>query len=107
MQTFTFEGEVDAWARAVLDDPERQFLASDLVRLEVHPKPEFCRRIVEVAFMQAILSTAEQIPVSAAVITQALALAGRHDLAPMDALHLATAAAGAADEVVTFERLAS
>jgi predicted nucleic acid-binding protein len=96
--------ESRAWARAVLDDPERQLLASDLVRLEVLPKPEFGRRPVEVAFMQAILSTAEHIPVTAAIIRDAIGLATRHDLAPMDALHLAVAAAGAADEVVTFER---
>lgn len=98
------DDESRAWARAVLDDPQRQLLVSDLVHLEVLPKPEFCRRTVEVAFMRAILSTAEQIPVTAANIRDALALAGRHDLAPLDALHLAVAAAGAADEVVTFER---
>ena len=38
------------------------------------------------------------------MVQAALRLAARHDLAPLDALHLAVAVAGAADEVVTFER---
>ncbi|WP_295385546.1 PIN domain-containing protein [uncultured Thiodictyon sp.] len=98
------DDESRAWARAVLDDPERHFLTSDFVRLEVLPKPGYCRRPVEVAFMQAILSIAEDVPVTGAVAQHALVLAARHDIAPLDALHLAAAAAGAADEVVTFER---
>ncbi len=33
------DAESRGWARAVLDDPERQLLTSDFVRLDVLPKP--------------------------------------------------------------------
>jgi len=97
------DAESRGWARAVLDDPERQLLTSDFVRLEVLPKPGHDRRTIEIAFMQAILSVAEDIPVTGALVQDALVLAGRHDLSALDALHLAAAAVGAAEEVVTFK----
>jgi predicted nucleic acid-binding protein len=69
-----------AWARAVLDDPDRRFVVSDFVRLEVLPKPAFHGRASELAFMEIILSAADSVPVSAALITRALTMAGKHDL---------------------------
>jgi predicted nucleic acid-binding protein len=84
--------ETRAWARAVLDDPRHRFVISDFVRLEVLPKPSFHRKPAELAFMQAIFSVAENVPVSAALVQRALAMAGRYDLSPLDALHLAAAA---------------
>lgn len=101
-----WNGDEDAraWARAVLDDPQRRFVVSDFVRLEVLPKPDFYRRPVELAFMQAIFSVAENVPVSPALVRQALTMAGRYDLSPLDALHLAAAAEAGVDELLTFER---
>lgn len=93
-----------AWARAVLDDPDRSFVVSDFVRLEVLPKPAFHGRTSELAFMEIILSAADSVPVSAALITRALTMAGKHDLHPLDALHLASAAQAGVDELVTLER---
>jgi predicted nucleic acid-binding protein len=82
------DAESRAWARAVLDDPERQLLTSNFVRLEVLPKPGYYRWAVEIAFMQAVLSVAEDIPVTCALVQGALALATRHDLSALDALRL-------------------
>jgi predicted nucleic acid-binding protein len=96
--------ESRAWARVALDAPDRQFVVSDFVRLEVIPKPSFYRRSVELAFLQAILATAENIPITPSVVHRALTLAGRYDLHPLDALHLAAAAEAGVDELLTFER---
>jgi predicted nucleic acid-binding protein len=98
------DAEARAWAGAVLDDPDRLLVVSDYVRLEVVPKPRFRRCDSEVLFMEAILAAAERFPVGATTITRALALAERHDLQPMDALHLAAADQAGVDELVTMER---
>jgi predicted nucleic acid-binding protein len=101
---WTGDAETRAWARAVLDDPRRRLVVSDFVRLEVLPKPSFHRKPLELAFMQTLLASAETVPVSTDLIQQALALAGRFDLSPLDALHLAAAAVAGVDELVTLER---
>lgn len=91
------------WARAVLDDPDRSFVTSDFVRLEVLPKPGFHRKAKETAFMQIIFEAAEDVPITPALVRRAMALATRHDLAPLDALHL-TATETANAELITLER---
>jgi len=98
------DDEARARARAILNDPNRRLVVSDFVQLEVLPKPEFYRQAVELAFMQAILAAAENIPASSALVRRAVALAGKHDLSPLDALHLAAASEAGVDELVTFER---
>lgn len=101
-----WNGDADtrAWARAVLDDPQRTFVVSDFVRLEVLPKPTFHRRASELVFMETIFSMAEQVAVEPALVAHALAMAGKYDLHPLDALHLAAAARAGVDELVTLER---
>ncbi|WP_058553859.1 type II toxin-antitoxin system VapC family toxin [Thiohalocapsa sp. ML1] len=101
-----WNGDADAraWAGAVLNDPSRKLVVSDYVRLEVIPKPRFRRGEAEVLFMEAILDSAEPVQVGPATVRRALALAGRHDLQPMDALHLAAADQAGVDEMVTMER---
>ncbi len=91
-------------ARGVLDDPWRRFVVSDFVRLEVLPKPLFYRQSIESAYMQTILSNAENALIDAAVIRHAIDLAARHDISPFDALHLAAAVRAGVDELLTFER---
>jgi predicted nucleic acid-binding protein len=98
------DSDTRTWARAILDDPGRRFVVSNFVRLEVLPKPTFHRRLGELAFMNAILSVAEQIEVDRLVVTRALTMAGKYDLHPLDALHLAAAAEAGVDELVTLER---
>ncbi|MFZ0791328.1 MAG: PIN domain-containing protein, partial [Chromatiaceae bacterium] len=91
-----WNGDTDtrAWARAVLDDPQRTFVVSEFVRLEVLPKPTFHRRSSELVFMETILSAAEQVAAEPTLVARALTMACTHDLHPMDALHLAAAAQG-------------
>jgi hypothetical protein len=91
-------------ARGVLDDPQRRFVVSDFGCLEVLPKPIFHGNPHEVEFMQAILDDAESVAVSVALVQRALAMAGRYNLNPLDALHLAAAAEAGVDEMTTFEK---
>lgn len=100
-----WQGTDEIWkdAMAVLDDPERQFVVSHYLKLEVLPKPRFHRKETEVAFMEEFFARAdENIAPSAEIADEAIELASRHDLAPVDALHASMAKAAKA-ELVTIE----
>jgi len=102
-----FQGDEDTSRRAwiVLDDPERGLVVSDYLRLEVLPKPMFHRRQEEIEFMQTVLeSAAEDVPSSKELTRQALDLAARYDMAPMDSLHVGAAVIARVDELVTLEK---
>ena len=92
-------------ALGVINDPERVFIASDFVRLEVLPKAVHCRQQYEVAFYEAYFaSVMTMVEVSPGLVRQAYAEAQQAGLAGMDALHIAAAKAGAAEEFITTER---
>jgi predicted nucleic acid-binding protein len=94
-----------AAAMAILGDPNRQFVSSDFVRLEVLPKPEFLKRHAETAFYQAFFDVTHLWVLSTPVlIRRALELASAHGLAAMDALHVAAAQFANVDELVTTEQ---
>ena len=102
-----FQGKNDAAVRAleVLDDPERQFVVSDFLRLEVLPKPTFLHRTEEVQFMRTFFEHAEEdVPSSKEVTGYALDLAAKYDMGAMDALHVGTALMADVDELVTLEK---
>jgi hypothetical protein len=102
-----FQGKDDLSQKAlqILDDPERQFIASDYLKLEVIPKPKFYRRDEEVQFMEAFFESASLHVRSTPLITaQAIDLACRYDLHPLDALHAGTAIESKADEFITLEK---
>jgi predicted nucleic acid-binding protein len=93
-------------AMELINDPERLFVSSEFVQLEVLPKALYYRRMPEVSFYRAYFaSVAEMVPVSQALISQAAEQAQRAGLAAMDALHIAAAKAGNAAEFITVERL--
>ena len=57
-------------ALGVLNDPERVFIASDFVRLEVLPKPLYFRQQSEVDFYEAYFAmVADMVEVSPALVT--------------------------------------
>lgn len=89
---------------AVLDDPARTLVVSDYVRLEVLPKPVFQKRVEEVAFMEVVLDSAENITSSPQLTRLAFHLAISYNLGALDALHAAAALVGQADELVTMEK---
>lgn len=102
-----FQGKESTSRRTleVLDDPERNLIVSDYLRLEVLPKPTFHKRSEEVEFMNAVLQNAsENVYTSPQLTGQAVALAGKYDMTPIDSLHVAAAVVAGADELVTMEK---
>ncbi|MDR3171988.1 MAG: PIN domain-containing protein [Treponema sp.] len=91
-------------ARAILEDPLHCFMMSDYVWLETLPKMLYNKQFDQVSYMERIFSHAEFIPASGAIIAKAKELAARYGLAGMDALHIASALEGGADEFITFEK---
>ena len=91
-------------ALAVLNAPEREFITSVFVRMEVLPKAVYFRRQDEVAFYETFFASAQCVPVSEALIAQAHSEACRAGLRALDALHIATAKTSGAEEFITTER---
>ena len=113
MKTFLDSGVLlTAWrgrdaetALAVMEDPRRRFYTSQLVKLELLPKPAFFRLEAEIEFYQThFRSTEGEEPMSRELGEAAAQLARQHGLAAMDALHLAAAIRQGADEFVTAEK---
>lgn len=89
----------------VLDDPGRLFVSSAFLRLETLRKPLFYHRPDQVSFMESFFSGVEEwINADDTLVQQALSLAAKHDLGAMDALHIAAASIGKADEFITLEK---
>jgi predicted nucleic acid-binding protein len=91
-------------ARAILQDTTRHFVVSDYVWLETVPKAVYNKQHDQAAYINDFFNDATFVPASDAIIAQAKDLASRYGLAAMDALHVAAAIAGGADELVTFEK---
>lgn len=89
---------------SVLDDPSRDLVVSDYVRLEVLPKPIYHRRAEEEMFMRKVLESAENVSASVQLIERAISLASKYNLSTLDALHAAAAYIGQVDELVTLEK---
>ncbi|WP_058554454.1 PIN domain-containing protein [Thiohalocapsa sp. ML1] len=102
---FHADNAISAAAMAVLRAPARRLLVGDALWLETVPKARFHRRDAEVAFYEGVFALAhEHISWSPAIIERARELASRYGLAAMDAVHVASALVGGADELVTGER---
>jgi hypothetical protein len=89
----------------ILDDPERSFASSDIVKLEVLPKATYHRKEHEVqfynAFFEAVDAWAE---LDGRLARRAMEEASRYGLGARDALHVAAALLLGADELVTIEK---
>jgi predicted nucleic acid-binding protein len=97
--------EIADRAIELLNDPERLFVSSEFVQLEVLPKAVYFRHTAEASFYRAYFaSVTEMVPVSQALISHASEQAQQAGLAAMNALHVAAARAGAAAEFITVER---
>ena len=91
-------------AHDLLENREREFVASDFVRLEILPKAIYQRRAAEVAFYQRdfarVVAWADP---GEALVSLAEREAARSGLSALDALHIAAALMLAANEFVTTE----
>ena len=92
-------------ALRVLEDADRQFATSQLVKLELIPKPAFEKRPVETAFYQTHFAEAiASQPLDEPLGNEAQALAEKYGLAAVDALHLAAALRSGDEEFYTSEK---
>jgi predicted nucleic acid-binding protein len=86
-------------------DDRREFVTSQLVRLELLPKPRFERRLMEVRFYESHFAEAVACePLSVELGREAEGLAARYGLSGADALHLAAAIRQGAEEFYSSER---
>jgi predicted nucleic acid-binding protein len=93
-------------AMAVIDDPEREYVSSMFVKLEVLPKPIYHKQDIEQefyeTFFQGITMWAKDFDLIIANAYQEACDAGINAL---DALHIAAAVSVKADEFITTENL--
>lgn len=92
-------------AIGILDDPDRNFISSDFVKLEVLPKSVYFRNEVEKEFYEAFFdAVAKWKKVSDKLIEDAFNEACKVGLSAIDALHITMAKATNADEFITAEK---
>jgi predicted nucleic acid-binding protein len=114
IQTFLDSGVLIAAARSVgpdreralqlLEDPNRSFLTSPFVYLEVLPKAVFFKKRLEQLFYERYFRNATWYRDVARISAVARSEAARAGLGAMDALHLAAAHLSRADEFITTEK---
>jgi predicted nucleic acid-binding protein len=95
--------EEAARALAILEDPERRFITSVFLRMEVLPKAIYHQRPAEAALYERYFAKAQFTPVTEALVDRAYTEARSFGLAALDALHLTFAKAGGAEEFITTE----
>jgi predicted nucleic acid-binding protein len=96
--------ELSDLAIEVLDDPHRDFVTSDFVRLEVLPKAIYHGQVEETRFYEEFFQAAEvTVRSSAALVAEAQAEAELAGLSAVDALHVAAAKRAHCDEMITAE----
>jgi predicted nucleic acid-binding protein len=91
-------------ARAVLENPSHCFVVSDYIWLETMPKMLYNKQARQVGYADELFREARFVPSSDDIIAKAKEFATVYGLAGMDALHVACAIEGGADELVTFEK---
>jgi predicted nucleic acid-binding protein len=104
LAAFKGNGEAARQAMQVLDDPERALLLSEAVWLEVMPKPLYEKQQAEVEFYETIFAETERLAWNLSSLARAARIAQQNGIAAMDAIHLAHALDGKADEFVTAEK---
>lgn len=88
-----------------LFDPEREYVTSDYVRLDLIPHATFNKRLDEVAFYETFFSTAiRHIPTSPSLLSLAMELGCKTGVTGIDAIHVACAIFAGAEELITAER---
>jgi len=92
-------------AISVLDDPNRVFVASEYLKMELIPKATFHKSMAEFdVYMAYFESATSLVNFDSKHYEQALALACKYGLAAFDSLHLNAALISSCDEFITTER---
>ena len=90
---------------ALLEDPEREFVAATFLKLELVPQPTFLKRKAELEFLEAFFERiAEWREADKTLVTSALEEAKSVPLTAVDAIHVAAAKALRCDEFITAEK---
>jgi predicted nucleic acid-binding protein len=98
-------GENGSQLLALLENPEREFVAATFLKLELLPQPTFHRRRAELEFLEEYFSrVAAWAEASERLIEAALREAGKVPLTAVDAIHVAAARQLGADELITGEK---
>jgi hypothetical protein len=91
-------------ALSIMEDENREFYTSQMVKLELLPKPSFYRQRLETEFYNTHFNfTRRDEPLSEQLGTEAFRLAANYGLAAADALNLAAAMRMGVEEFVTTE----
>jgi predicted nucleic acid-binding protein len=97
--------DVAVQAMKILDDPSREFVASPFLKLEILPKAVYEKRKDEVEFYETFFDAVIHWADSVEHITRnAHAEACKFGLNAMDALHIAAAVLGGAEDFITTEK---
>lgn len=102
-----YEADGDDGVRALelMDDPDREFVVSDILRLELLPVPTYERRAEESEFYERFFQAATvNVPMESRSAVEALAVGGRYGLGAGDALHIEAARFAGAQEFITIEK---
>jgi hypothetical protein len=90
---------------ALLTDPNREFVASDVLILETLPKPKFHKQTASINFLEKYFSDCvRHIKMNQKVAITAFDEACKYGIGDIDALHLASAKAASAAEFITNEK---
>jgi len=100
----TRNDEIGKRALEILDDPDRSFVLSDAVRLEIYPKAIYQKQHDEIDFYEAVFLRSQDLKWCTDTLYRAHDLAKKHGIAAMDAIHLAIALDAAVDEFITAEK---
>ena len=105
IDAFRGKARIGALAREVIEDDAIECASSDMVRLEILPKPSYAGRHDEVDFYEAFFSrTSAWADVTPELVQSAHAIAVENGLSAADALHIAAALALGCDAIVTSEK---
>lgn len=99
------KGDLATQAMRILDDPNREFVGSPFLKLEILPKPIYEKRREEAEFYEAFFDAVSYRADSVEdIVRNAYVEACTYGLGAMDALHVAAATSVGAEELITTEK---
>jgi len=90
-------------ALSILDDPDREFVSSFFVRLEVIPKASYFKHDRELSFYTSFFDAVTNWPDPKSILDEAFTTACKLGLSALDSLHVAAALSAGATEFITTE----
>lgn len=92
IKAFRGTGTEAAKVIALIEDPERHFISTSVIKLEVLPKPTAFKKFDEIEFYNTYFERVnEWVPADEALMVKALDYGCRHALGALDSVHVAAA----------------